>query len=223
MHNQQPVSRFLLLAVVGLLALGLAGRVHVTRLFDLREFDARLTRLLLSLPDKRGNAVLGAVVRQIEEEGVHVLSNLDVVPELANPAGVMAGPEPTPAQWADIAFGFALAKEVARLDIGQAVAVKGKTVVAVEGMEGTDRLILRAGELASGGITVVKVAASLHDFRIDVPVVGPSTVKALADAGGGVLAVEAGRGFLLGRGEALELARERGVTLVGVEEKTLPA
>lgn len=201
----------------------LAGRVHVSRLFDPREFDPRLTRLLLSLPDKRGNAVLGGIVREIEGEGIRVLSNLEVVPELANPAGVMAGPGPTPAQWADVAFGFALAKEVARLDIGQTVAVKGKVVVAVEGAEGTDRLILRAGELAGGGVTVVKVAAPAHDFRIDVPVIGPSTVRSLADAGGGVLAVEAGRSFLLERHEALALARARGVTLVGVEEGSLPA
>jgi UDP-2,3-diacylglucosamine hydrolase len=195
----------------------LAGGVRHTRIFDPVSFDKRLADLLLSLPDRRGNAILKALAGEIEREGVAVLSHLDVLPGLLAPRGVMAGPEPSAAQWADIAFGLSLAKEVARLDIGQAVAVKGRAVVAVEGMEGTDRCIRRAGELAGGGVTVVKVSAPDHDFRVDVPVAGPDTVLALAEAGGGVLAVEAGRSFLLEREEMFELCRERGVTLVGVD------
>ncbi len=196
----------------------LAGRVRLSALFDPTRFDQRLLKLLASLPDKRGNAVLLALVREIESEGVPVLSNLEMVPELATPRGLLAGPDLTPAQRADAVFGWKVAKECARLDIGQMVAVKGGTVVAVEAIEGTDRAIARAGELVQGSFTVVKVASPGHDFRIDVPTAGPGTIRSLVKAGGGVVVMEAGRSFLLEPESAKDAANREGVSLVGGDD-----
>jgi DUF1009 family protein len=110
---------------------------------------------------------------------------------------------------------------MARLDIGQTVIVKNLSVVAVEAVEGTDDTICRAGGLAGDGIVVVKVSADNHDFRFDVPTVGPKTIQAMAEAGGKLLAVEAGKCILLNREEILRLCRKNRVVLVSADEETL--
>ena len=115
----------------------------------------------------------------------------------------------------DIEFGWELAKEMGRLDIGQSIAVKERTVLAVEAIEGTDRAIARAGELCrSGNFTVVKVAKPQQDMRFDVPTVGGSTIETLRQAGGRVLAIEAGKTILLDETETLALADKYGITIV---------
>src|SRR5204863_4382577 len=114
---------------------------------------------------------------------------------------------PTPLQENDIAFGWELAKEMGRLDVGQSVAVKERAVLAVEAIEGTDRAILRAGELCrAGGFVVVKVAKPQQDMRFDVPTVGCSTVESLHRAGGRVLAIEAGKTIVIDAEDTVALA-----------------
>lgn len=205
----------------GIRDLILIGRIAITSIFDPSRFDERLVKFMASLKDHRGNAILAGIASEFTREGFRVLSNLDAVSSLTTPPGFIAGPQSTEAQWEDICFGWGLAKELARLDIGQTVVVKGRSVVAVEGMEGTDRTIHRAGELTPGNLVVVKVSSPDHDFRFDVPTVGSETVRALSKSGGGVLAVEAGRSFLLDRDNLSRIAEEEGVSVVGVDSETL--
>ena len=118
---------------------------------------------------------------------------------------------------ADIAFGWELAKEMGRLDVGQSVAVKEKAVLAVEAIEGTDRAIARAGELCrAGGFVVVKVAKPQQDMRFDVPTIGCTTIETMHRAGGRVLAIEAGKTIIIDQDKTIALANRYGITIVAL-------
>jgi DUF1009 family protein len=156
-----------------------------------------------------------ALIDEFAEEGLHMDSALDLCPELLVRPGLLTRRPPTAREEADIAFGWDLAREMGRLDVGQSVAVKERAVLAVEAIEGTDRAILRAGELCrAGGFVVVKLAKPQQDMRFDVPTVGVSTVENLRRAGGRVLAVEAGRTIVLDQAETVGLADRYGLTIV---------
>jgi hypothetical protein len=142
----------------------------------------------------------------------------DFAPELLAQAGQFTRRGPTAAQQQDIAFGWELAKEIGRLDIGQSVAVKGRAVIAVEAVEGTDACIRRAGELCpQGGFTVVKVAKPQQDMRFDVPTIGIGTIESLATAGASVLAIEAGKTIVVDQAEVVAVADKHGLVIVAVE------
>jgi DUF1009 family protein len=165
--------------------------------------------------DNRDDTLLLAVVAEFARDGLRFESALDLCPELLVSAGVLTRRRPTAAEEADIAFGWALAKEMGRLDVGQSVAVKERAVLAVEAIEGTDRAIARAGELCrAGGFVVVKVAKPHQDMRFDVPAVGRTTVETLRRAGGRVLAVEAGKTIVLDQEATVALADRYGLTIV---------
>jgi DUF1009 family protein len=142
-------------------------------------------------------------------------STLFMGPFLA-PEGPLTLRRPTPDEEADVAFGLGMAKVVAEHDIGQSVAVRDRSVVAVEAIEGTDACIRRAGELTGGGFVLVKVSRRGHDMRFDVPVVGEKTIAALAEAGGRVLAVEAGKTLILRRDEVVARAEAAGIAITGI-------
>ena len=130
-------------------------------------------------------------------------------------AGVLTRRSPTAAEWKDIEFGWVLAKEMGRLDVGQSVAVIDRAVLAVEAIEGTDQAIARAGQLCPrGGFTTVKVAKPQQDMRFDVPTVGTTTVEMICKSGGRVLAIEAGRTILLDEVETVALADRCGISIV---------
>jgi DUF1009 family protein len=169
-------------------------------------------------PDNRDDTLLLGVIDEFAADGLRFESALDLCPELLVRPGVLTRRPPTAAEQADIAFGWELAKEMGRLDVGQSVAVKERAVLAVEAIEGTDRAIARAGELCrSGGFVVVKVAKPQQDMRFDVPTVGRATVEGLHRAGGRVLAIEAGKTILLDEEEAVTLADRYGITIVALE------
>jgi len=128
--------------------------------------------------------------------------------------GVLTKRSPSPAEREDIKYAETVARELARLDIGQAVAVKDKTILAAEAVEGTDELIRRAGRLSKTGFGVVKVARPDQDMRFDIPLVGPDTVKVLAEAGGSFLALESGKTLLMDKDEAVRLANDKGIAIV---------
>jgi len=167
--------------------------------------------------DNRDDSILLSLIAEFARDGLHFDSALDLCPELLVSPGVLTRRRPTAAEEADIAFGWELAREMGRLDVGQSVAVKERAVLAVEAIEGTDRAIRRAGELCrAGGFTVVKVAKPHQDMRFDVPTVGRDTVETLRAAGGRVLAVEAGKTILLDLSETVALADRCGLTIVAL-------
>jgi DUF1009 family protein len=168
-------------------------------------------------PDNRDDTLLLAVIDEFARDGLRFESALDLCPELLVRPGVLTRRPPTASEENDIAFGWELAKEMGRLDVGQSVAVKERAVLAVEAIEGTDRAIARAGELCrSGGFVVVKVAKPQQDIRFDVPTVGCTTVDSLRQAGGRVLAIEAGKTILIDEEETVALANRHGITIVAL-------
>ena len=167
--------------------------------------------------NKKDDTLLLAVIREFERDGIQFDSALDYCPELLVKHGFLTNRKPSPVQWKDIRFGWEIAKEMGRLDVGQTVVVNDTAVIAVEAIEGTDECIERAGQLCRrGGLTVVKVAKPAQDRRFDVPTVGVKTIQTMYEAGGRVLAVEAGQTILLDEAEVIALANRLGITIVSL-------
>jgi DUF1009 family protein len=167
--------------------------------------------------DSRDDTLLLGLIDEFAREGIRFESALALCPELLVSAGVLTRRKPTSREESDITFGWKLAKEMGRLDVGQSVAVKEGAVLAVEAIEGTDRAIARAGELCrAGGFVVVKVAKPQQDMRFDVPTVGCTTIETMHRVGGRVLAVEAGKTIILDQLETVALADRFGITIVAL-------
>jgi DUF1009 family protein len=182
--------------------------------------DWRTFRAFLMHPrsDNRDDALLLGVIAEFARDGLTFDSALNLCPELLVRPGILTRRAPTSDEEKDIAFGWEMAKELGRLDIGQSVAVKERAVLAVEAIEGTDRAIARAGDLCrSGGFVVVKVAKPQQDKRFDVPTVGRQTIETIHGAGGRVLAIEAGMTILLDEAETVALANRYGITIVALD------
>lgn len=158
---------------------------------------------------------------EFERDNIHFESALNYCPELLVKHGFLTRRKPTPAQWTDIRFGWEMAKEMGRLDIGQSVIVNDTAVIAVEAIEGTDQCIRRAGELCRRGFTVVKVAKPQQDLRFDVPTVGLKTIQTMHEAGGRVLAIEAGMTIFLDQQEVIDLADKLGIAVVSVKAEEM--
>ena len=200
----------------------MAGKVQKTRLFD----PFRIFRLLpdwrtisfwfrRSRRDNKDDTLLLGLIDEFAKDGIHFASALDLCPELLVKTGILTKRTPSTAEERDIEFGWEMAKEMGRLDIGQSVAVKERSVLAVEAIEGTDRAILRAGELCKrGGFTVVKVAKPQQDMRFDVPTVGCTTIESMRQAGARVLAIEASKTILIDDAQTIALADRYGIAIV---------
>jgi DUF1009 family protein len=169
-------------------------------------------------PDNRDDTLLLTLIDEFAQDGLTFASALDLCPELLVKPGTLTRRQPTVTELEDVRFGWELAKEMGRLDVGQSVAVKDRAVLAVEAIEGTDRAILRAGELCRvGGFTVVKVAKPQQDMRFDVPTVGTTTIQTLHQAKGRVLAIEAGKTIVLDQADTVDLADRLGISIVALE------
>jgi len=167
------------------------------------------------LRDKRNDAILGAVADVLAARGVSLENAVQYCPEAMAGEGLLAGGPPTERVERDIEFGWRIAKELGRLDIGQAVAVKETEVIAIEAIEGTDRMIARAGDLCSkGGWCLVKVAKPNQDMRFDIPTIGPDTIANLARCGASTLVIEADKTVIIEREALLAAARKSGITVV---------
>ena len=194
----------------------MAGQIAPGNLFDLRP-DLKAFLVLAKLRERNAESIFGAIGGELAKAGVHLLPATTFMEEhLAGP-GVFAGPRLSRNEQNDVRFGFGIAKEVSRLDIGQTVVVKGGTVLAVEGFDGTNATIARGGKLGKGGAVVVKVSKPNQDFRFDVPVVGPATLETAAEAQIRVIAVEAGRTLLMERERLAEMAAQLKISLYGIE------
>jgi hypothetical protein len=173
--------------------------------------------------DKRDQAVLYAVIRELDREGITLIDSTQYTREHVAVAGVMTRRQPSEGQWRDARHGWDLCQTLSRLDIGQAIAVMDKNVLAVEAMEGTNALIERAGSLCrTGGWTLIKVSNVRRDMRVDVPTIGVTTIEKLHAAGAGCLVVEAGKTILLEKEQVLELADRHKIAVVGCERVPEP-
>jgi DUF1009 family protein len=169
--------------------------------------------------DNRDDSLLLSVISEFERDGLTFASALDYCPELLVKQGVLTRRVPSAAERSDIEFGWRMAKEMGRLDVGQSVAVKEKATLAVEAIEGTDRCIKRAGQLCrSGGWTLVKVAKPQQDMRFDVPTIGMTTIENLHRSGGRVLAIEADRTIVIDQPDVVALADRYGMSIIALHE-----
>lgn len=195
----------------------MAGQIAPRNLFDLRP-DLRAMGVLLRLRERNAHTIFGAIADELKRDGVELIEATPWLEPLMPGVGFQLGPRLSDAQRADVEFGFRIAKEVSRLEIGQTVLVKAGTVLAVEAFEGTDKCLARGGQLAgtAGGAVAVKVAKERHDFRFDIPCLGPQTLETCAAARIAVLAFEAGRSLLLEQEACERLAREHKISVTTV-------
>jgi DUF1009 family protein len=195
----------------------LAGQVKHVQIFGPALPDLRMVRLLARLPRKTTDSLIGGVVRELEQDGFTVIDSTVFVRDLLAAPGVLTARSPSPKEEADIAFGLEVAREVARLDIGQTLVVKDRAVIAIEAMEGTDATIRRAATLVPGtSLTVVKVAKPHQDMRFDVPVIGLPTIHTMIESRATALALTAGKTLLFDRQDLLALADRHRIAIVGV-------
>ena len=183
--------------------------------------DLTTIRVLASLPDRKDDTIMNAIVKLIEDKGMHVMDQTVLIQPLLPEPGVLTKRKPTEQEWEDMRFGFRMAKELGRLDIGQTVVVKNRAVMALEAIEGTDACILRGGFLGKGGVVVAKTAKSAQDNRFDMPSVGTTTLTSMIHAGATGIVIEAGRTLLVDRKRTLAMAEEKGITIVSMSESEL--
>jgi DUF1009 family protein len=193
----------------------MAGQVKHTKLFADIVPDLTLLGVIMRLKAKNTDAIISAIADVLRDNGIELLHSTAFLAPLIARAGVLTAREPDDDERGDLEFGYRIADIIAGLDIGQTIVVKSRAVVAVEAMEGTDHVILRAGELAGRGSRVIKVAKPNQDMRFDVPVVGVSTIEAMKTAGATVLSVDAGKTLMID-GEAIAAAADAaGISIVG--------
>ena len=203
----------------------MVGRVAKTRMHDpfrlireLPDWRAAVLWYRRLRHDRRDQAVLAAVIDELDRGGIRLMDSTTYIPDQLASTGVMGTVQPTAQQEADIAFAWPLLSQTSQLDIGQSMAVRERDIIAVEAVEGTDRMIKRAGELCRAkGWSLLKTSPADHDRRADVPSIGISTVHALAEAGGGCIALGTGRVILIDKDAVLRAADEAGIAILGVD------
>jgi len=201
----------------------MAGQVKHTKIFAGGIVpDAKFLSVLMKLPFRNTDGLIGAVASVLKDEGIELIDSTLLLKPLLAGAGVMTKRPPTAGEQEDLAFGYEMADAIARLDIGQTIAVKHRAVVAVEAMEGTDEVIARAGQLAGPGVSIIKVAKPGQDMRFDVPVVGLATIRAICGAGAAVLSIDAGKTLMFEREDMIKSADDGGITIVGREKSQIP-
>jgi DUF1009 family protein len=195
----------------------MVGGIAKPRLFRELRPDARALAVLARLTELRDDLILRALAAEFEGEGIAVVESTMYLDEIVPKPGVLGARPPTEREWSDICFGFRAAKVIGQFDIGQSVVVRSGCVIAVEGIEGTDATIRRAGQLGTGELVLVKVCKPTQDTRFDLPAVGPATIDALVRAQGRALAVEAGRTITLDREEMVKRADAADIAVVAVD------
>jgi hypothetical protein len=194
----------------------MAGKVPKSLLYKSRIVpDLRAVRLLFSLKNRSDDSILLAITDELEKEGIKLLNTTDFSAGLLTPEGVLTDNAPSESEWKDIAFGWEIAKEIGRMDIGQTIVVKNMAVMAVEAIEGTDEAIRRGGRLAGKGAVIIKISKPQQDMRFDVPVVGTDTLRAMIDVNARVLAVEAQKSIILDLEKMKKKADKASISIIG--------
>jgi hypothetical protein len=199
----------------------IVGKVQKQFLFEKPRFDLRAWRILSRLRDYRDAALFRAISAEFAREGLEIVAQSLLLGHLLTPPGVLTARWPSPREWDDMAYGFAQAKAIVALDIGQTLVVRRRTVLAVEAAEGTDAAICRGCAYSRRGAVVIKVSPGQQDARFDIPTVGPQTLQAVIAGRGSVLAVEARTTFMLHREELIAAANAHQIALVGITPEIL--
>ncbi len=207
----------------------MAGQVKHVQIFSKAIPDARMLKTLLKLPRRNTVSLIGAIAEELAKDGIDLIDSTFFLQDNLPSAGPLTRRQPTTAERADIDYGLEIARDIALLDLGQTIVVRGKACVAIEAMEGTDATIRRAGELmhghkgssnrtalSRGPLTVLKLSKPNQDMRFDVPVVGVPTLEMMAEAGATCLCISAGKTLMFDRDEMIAFAEKQKIAIVAV-------
>lgn len=208
----------------------MAGQVKHVRIFSGAIPDARMLKMLLKLPRRNTNSLIGGIATELASEGIDLVDSTLFLQDALPTFGTLTRRKPTTVERADIAYGQEIIHQLAELNLGQTIVVRGKACVAIEAMEGTDSTIRRAGEImrgehqrgaektkpVTGALTVLKLSKPDQDMRFDVPVVGVPTIKIMVEAGATCLCVSAGKTLLFDRDEMVSLADQHKIAIMAV-------
>jgi DUF1009 family protein len=207
----------------------MAGQVKHVQIFSRAVPDARMLRMLLKLPRRNTNSLIGAVAAELASEGIDLIDSTFFLQDYLPSPGNLTNRKPNAAERADVEYGLEIAREMAGLDLGQTIVVRGKACVAIEAMEGTDETIRRAGELLGGGgrarkrlrltsgaLTVLKLSKPDQDMRFDVPVIGVPTIETMIAAGATCLCISAGKTLMFDRDEMIAIANKHKLAILAV-------
>jgi DUF1009 family protein len=198
----------------------MAGQVKHVQIFGSSIPDLRMVKMLLKLPRKNTDALIGAVANELASEGIELIDSTHFLKDQLPTVGPLTKRKPDDRERSDIEYGLEIAHEIARLDLGQTIVVRDRACVAIEAMEGTDAVIRRAGELARGRLTVVKIAKPNQDMRFDVPVVGLSTIQTMIEAGATCLCLTAEKTLMFEREDMIQLAHKNKIAITAVATET---
>ncbi|MDB4349613.1 UDP-2,3-diacylglucosamine diphosphatase LpxI [Omnitrophica bacterium] len=195
----------------------MTGKIPKAVIFN-RKFnlDKDVSEIMQKTVDSKDYTIIKAIAARLKKEGIHVMDPTFYFSKLLPPKGLLAKRPPTKEEWEDIRFGKKTAKKIAGMDIGQAVIVKKKMVIAVEAHEGTDEMIRRTGQLDGEGAVVIKVSRPHQDMRFDIPTIGPETVDSLIVVKAKVLAVEAKKTLVVDKDEIIKKADPAGISVVAI-------
>ena len=192
------------------------GKVHKRVLLKINKFDARAIEMLKQMKRLNDDEVMRLIVKEFEKVGIQVLDQTIFIKNLMIPAGVLGKHKPTKEQMEDVNYGFWLAKEMGKVDVGQSVVIKDKMAMAVEAIEGTDVCIKRGAKLAKSGAVVVKVAKPKQDKRFDIPAVGLRTLRTMKRYKAKLLAVEANETIIVNQEEVIKYADDHNIVIMAV-------
>ncbi len=196
----------------------MAGLIKHNKVFSLSFFNMDLVtvKFFWSLPDLRANTICSNIIKVFQRKGILFLPTNQILKRYLAPGGVLTRKKPSKKVLENIQFGLKLAKELGRLDIGQCVVIKNKSVVAVEAMEGTDQCLQRAGDIAGSECVVVKLSKPKQDMRFDVPVIGKNTIEKLIKIKASAIAIEADKTLIIDD-EVIEVANQHGIVIMSIE------
>lgn len=193
----------------------MAGQVKHVQLFSGAVPDVRMLKMLWNLPRRNTTSLIGGIATELEKDGIELIDSTYFLHDYLARQGVLTKRQPNDIELKNIEYGLQIAGEIARLDLGQTIVVRAKACVAIEAMEGTDATIARAGTLASGKLTVVKIAKPDQDMRFDVPVIGLPTIETMIKAGATCLSVSSGKTLIFNRDAMIELADKHKIAIIG--------
>jgi len=200
----------------GIKQLTFIGKVHKRVLLKINKFDKRAVGLLKEAVRLNDDGVMMLIIKELEKIGVTVLDQTIFIKNLMIPSGVLGRIKPAEEQLKDVDYGFWLAKEMGKVDVGQSVVVKNKMVMAVEAIEGTDICIKRGCKLAKKGACVIKVAKPSQDKRFDIPAIGLKTLKTMNKYKASLIAVEANETIIVNQKKVIDYADKHGIVIMAV-------
>jgi DUF1009 family protein len=204
-------------AAAGVRKVVMAGQVNQKCLFDAGiSLDPEFHRFFQAIRDRKADTIFSAIGDKLRARGMELMDSTFLVKDYLAPRGTLTRRAPSLKEIEDMEFGRDLAKMMGGIDVGQTVVVKDKAIVAIEAMEGTDQAILRGGRIARQGAVVVKMSKPEQDFRFDVPVMGPRTIRYMRRARCSCLAIEAGKTIMIDPEDCIKSANQSGICIVSV-------